>query len=484
MSIPEEFKNGKISKSKFTEFLQNTNMENCTNTRKVYQDMTQPLSAYWVNSSHNTYLLGDQLIGESSVEGYIRPLQEGCRCVEIDSWDGDEGEPVVYHGHTFTSKVRFEDVVAAIAKYAFVASIYPVIINIEDHCSPPQQTRMAAILKDKLGDMLLSGPLMELLSPEALKKRILVRSKVKRKPDSCVNPINSVESSEGSRGSDDSVDEGDSVENSSCDWSHEYASIVGLINTSTKCEKGDERLPAYATTSKSESRFLKLADSHPKDLVRFIQGHMTRIYPSGSRVKSSNYDPRLYWTYGCQLVALNQQTNDEGMRWNRALFKDNGGCGYVLKPDKLRSPEWCPSLKQGKSIGPPTIRMDLIIISGHHLPFDSGETKRDIVDPYVIIDLDSVSDASRKQRTRHIQNNGFNPRWEESFSFNLCDRESGFICLSVMDHDSRSRDDFLCQASLRMNNVLPGYYHLPLYSLIGEKIPLATLFVKVKFDFL
>lgn len=49
---------------------------------QVHQDMSQTLSNYFISSSHNTYLLGHQLTGISSIEGYIRALQSGCRCVE------------------------------------------------------------------------------------------------------------------------------------------------------------------------------------------------------------------------------------------------------------------------------------------------------------------------------------------------------------------------------------------------------------------
>lgn len=40
--------------------------------RRVFQDMSQPLCHYFISSSHNTYLMEDQLRGQSSIEGYIR----------------------------------------------------------------------------------------------------------------------------------------------------------------------------------------------------------------------------------------------------------------------------------------------------------------------------------------------------------------------------------------------------------------------------
>ena len=407
---------------------------------------SHPLTDYFISSSHNTYLLGKQFHGFSSIEGYIHALQRGCRCIEIDVWDGTspgskEQQPIVTHGHTLTNSIEFKLVVDIIRKYAFITTPYPLIISLEIRCSQESQLKCVAIMKTIFGDMLVLHPKTNesfMPSPRELKHKILVKVK-KSKSTTIIEPQGSPYSlhssfSTSSTQSDDinpnctenNYDEEEVIHRESSNSLKKMVSkptartiivpeLTSLAPYFVGIKFRNFSLPeskTYNHVFSFSDRSLLLLLRDKMKLVSILKHNrrgMMRVYPSVVRFRSDNFNPITFWELGCQMAATNWQIWDCGEELSESLFASIGSevasglgySGYRLKPKNMRNLETSTTTYDKEKLKVQALSslvfdkerfFDISILSGQQLPKpkEFGNTGSNGYTPWVEIEVYNV----------------------------------------------------------------------------------------------
>ncbi|XP_055083055.1 1-phosphatidylinositol 4,5-bisphosphate phosphodiesterase beta-1-like isoform X3 [Periophthalmus magnuspinnatus] len=229
---------------------------------------------------------------------------------------------------------------------------------------------------------------------------------------------------------------------------------------------------SYHMSSFVETKALEHLTKSPVEFVEYNKSQLSRIYPKGTRVDSSNFMPQLFWNAGCQLVALNYQTIDLSMQLNLFMFEYNGRSGYRLKPEFMRRPDkHFDPFTENTVDGIVANTLSVKVISGQFL----SERR---VGVYVEVDMFGLPADTRRKALRtktSANNNAINPVWdEEPIVFKKVILPSlATLRVAVFEEGGK----FIGHRIIPVSAIRPGYRYIGLRNEKNQPLTLPAVFV-------
>ncbi|KAG7627625.1 unnamed protein product [Arabidopsis thaliana] len=443
------------------EFLFSTELNPPISDQVRHRDMNAPLSHYFIHTSLKSYFTGNNVFGRLySIEPIIDALKQGVRVVELDLLPFGKDGICVRPKWNFEKPLELQECLDAIKQHAFTPTrSYPVIITIKDSLKPDLQSKVTQMIDQTFGDMVYhedpQQSLEEFPSPAELQNKILIS----RRPPTKLLYAKAVEN-----GVELEIQEGSTDKN--------YQSVVGF-----------HAVEPRGMLQKALTDDVQQPGWYERDVISFTQNKFLRTRPKKRNLLSNPpYKPQRAWMHGAQMIALSRQDDKEKLWLMQGMFRANGGCGYVKKPNFL--------LNAGSSgvfyptenpVVVKTLKVKIYMGDGWIVDFKKRIGRLSKPDLYVRISIAGVPHDEKIMNTT-VKNNEWKPTWGEEFTFPLTYPDLALISFEVYDYEVSTADAFCGQTCLPVSELIEGIRAVPLYDERGKACSSTMLLTRFKWS--